>query len=42
MFVSLGLCRLELVAGDLTRQQVDAIANAANAQLAGGGGVDDS
>jgi O-acetyl-ADP-ribose deacetylase (regulator of RNase III) len=40
MFVSLGLCRLELVAGDLTRQQVDAIANAANAQLAGGGGVD--
>jgi O-acetyl-ADP-ribose deacetylase (regulator of RNase III) len=40
MFVSLGNCRLELVSGDLTRQPVDAIANAANSQLAGGGGVD--
>lgn len=40
MFVSLGRCRLELVSGDLTRQQVDAIANAANSPLAGGGGVD--
>jgi O-acetyl-ADP-ribose deacetylase (regulator of RNase III) len=40
MFVTVGPCRLELVAGDLTHQQVDAIANAANSQLAGGGGVD--
>jgi O-acetyl-ADP-ribose deacetylase (regulator of RNase III) len=32
--------RLELVTGDITAQQVDAIANAANAALRGGGGVD--
>ena len=31
---------LELVQGDVTQQEVDAIVNAANSKLAGGGGVD--
>ena len=40
MIVKLGPCRMELVQGDITHQQVDAIVNAANSGLRGGAGVD--
>lgn len=40
MFALIGTNRLELVQGDITRQAVDVIVNAANSQLAAGGGVD--
>lgn len=37
---NIGICQIELLQGDITKQTVDAVVNAANPQLAGGGGVD--
>ena len=40
MQTTIGDARLELVQGDITEQDVDAIVNAANSGRSGGGGVD--
>ncbi len=40
MKASVGQSSIELVQGDIVAQRLDALVNAANAELAGGGGVD--
>lgn len=40
LVIHLGLAQLQLLKGDITQIAVDAIANAANSHLSGGGGVD--
>jgi O-acetyl-ADP-ribose deacetylase (regulator of RNase III) len=40
MDVKIGKTKLSLIAGDITEQNTNSIVNAANSELAGGGGVD--
>lgn len=40
MKIQINFATLELIEGDITKQDTEAIANAANSRLAGGGGVD--